>query len=100
MNNKLLTGLRTTKIEISVYFFVWITAIIYSIYKFSLSCADFFQDHIDEYGDFEEGVPFLSAKRDKADFEWESVLYFLNFIYPWGILHLFITEFITNVISL
>nr|CAH7744137.1 unnamed protein product [Callosobruchus chinensis] len=92
MHKKLINGSLTKKVEISIYFCLWIAAIIYSIYRFSSSSSAFFQKYDDLYGDFERGVTFLSPKRDKADFEWETILYFFKNTYPWGILHVFITE--------
>nr|CAI5830898.1 unnamed protein product [Callosobruchus analis] len=92
MHKKLINSSLILKVEIIFYFCVWITAIIYSIYRFSCSSTTFFQKYNDLYGDFERGIPFLSPKRDKADFEWETILYFLKNIYPWGILYVCITE--------
>lgn len=71
------------KFEAKIYLIVWILAVLYAIYHFSVISRKFFQHYDDLYNDFSPGWFLLSSyKRDKADFEWETIIYFITSIYP------------------
>ncbi|KAJ8934473.1 hypothetical protein NQ314_013348 [Rhamnusium bicolor] len=85
------------KVEKFINFLVWVLAVIYSIYCFTTKTYTYFLNDKDEYGDFTRGLPFLSTKRDKTDFEWETIYYLLYNFYPWILIYIVISEIIHTV---
>ncbi|XP_078040140.1 protein-cysteine N-palmitoyltransferase Rasp isoform X1 [Augochlora pura] len=74
------------KYESLFYFFCWISAVLYSIYKVSLF-STYFNDYHDIYNDFSQGWIWLGRKQDVSDQEWNTWMPLIVRLMPWIFLH-------------
>ncbi|CAH1099523.1 unnamed protein product [Psylliodes chrysocephalus] len=73
--------------ETIIYFIIWSLSVIYSVHRFSTSSYNYFRYYNDEYDDFTQGISFLSKKRDKADLEWEAIMFLVKDYFPWLVIY-------------
>ncbi|XP_017777846.1 PREDICTED: protein-cysteine N-palmitoyltransferase Rasp [Nicrophorus vespilloides] len=80
--------------ETGIYFVIWISAVLYSIYNFYLATEDYFKHYEDVYGDFKNGWTVINRRRDVSDVEWETICQLLKELFPWLIVHSAMTEYL------
>ncbi|KAL3287807.1 hypothetical protein HHI36_002269 [Cryptolaemus montrouzieri] len=68
-------------------------AVLYSIFCFTVSSSKYFSTYKDDYNDLEAGF-FSDKRKDVADLEWQTVLYFLKRVSLWIFATLSVSEFL------
>ncbi|KAL1501940.1 hypothetical protein ABEB36_007167 [Hypothenemus hampei] len=91
----MLSNVQINQIETKLCFFIWISTVTYSIYRFTVTSQKYFHTYTDNYDDFIQGWSFMRPmKRDKADFEWETIGYFIHSICPTIICYLIVHKIV------
>ncbi|XP_023708120.1 protein-cysteine N-palmitoyltransferase Rasp isoform X3 [Cryptotermes secundus] len=79
------------KVEVWLYFVLWISGVLYSMYNVYLS-GIYFDGSI--HGVFTSGWSFINRKKDVSDFEWAMWVPFLYASAPWVCAHLVVAEIV------
>ncbi|XP_023708119.1 protein-cysteine N-palmitoyltransferase Rasp isoform X2 [Cryptotermes secundus] len=77
------------KVEVWLYFVLWISGVLYSMYNVYLSDFDG-----SIHGVFTSGWSFINRKKDVSDFEWAMWVPFLYASAPWVCAHLVVAEIV------
>ncbi|XP_066588510.1 protein-cysteine N-palmitoyltransferase Rasp [Prorops nasuta] len=87
------------KYEIIIYFFIWISAVGYSIYKVYL-INTYFDNYLDLYNDFIIGWSWIGRKRDVSDEEWKIWIPLMINLIPWICIHLLIGQLLKRFFNI
>ncbi|XP_030751533.1 protein-cysteine N-palmitoyltransferase Rasp isoform X2 [Sitophilus oryzae] len=89
--------LKFQHLESKLCLMIWISSICYAIYQYTTKSHLFFLNYADPYNDFEVGWNILNNKRkDKSDFEWESIGFIICNVYPFLLIYIFTSEFLRS----
>ncbi|CAL7943269.1 unnamed protein product [Xylocopa violacea] len=86
-------NIKLHRCESFFYIFLWIGAVLYSIYKVSL-ISNYFNNYNDIYGDFAPGWSWIGRKQDISDQEWRIWIPLMIKLIPYLVLHHFISRII------
>ncbi|KAF7279993.1 hypothetical protein GWI33_006509 [Rhynchophorus ferrugineus] len=89
------TSVRLESKEIQICLIIWISTVLYCIYNFFIISQKYFLNFHDSFDDFVEGWGlFGSRKRDKADFEWETITFLVQNLSPYFLVYVGTNEFL------
>ncbi|XP_076269065.1 protein-cysteine N-palmitoyltransferase Rasp [Rhynchophorus ferrugineus] len=89
------TSVRLESKEVQICLIIWISTVLYCIYNFFIISQKYFLNFHDSFDDFVEGWGlFGSRKRDKADFEWETITFLVQNLSPYFLVYVGTNEFL------
>ncbi|XP_012148819.2 protein-cysteine N-palmitoyltransferase Rasp isoform X1 [Megachile rotundata] len=97
MTWKIQNIIRLHKCECFIYFFLWTSAILHSIYNVFLT-STYFDGYNDVYNDFAPGWTWIGKKQDVSDQEWKMWIPLMIKLIPWIFIHHFVS-FLVKILS-
>ncbi|XP_052737680.1 protein-cysteine N-palmitoyltransferase Rasp-like [Bicyclus anynana] len=87
------------KLELSIYFFIWISANIYSLYRLFEAQSDILNSNphvVNTLADLQKGWGFIGRHKDVSDVDWVTWKYFVHISWRYLLIHFVISEYLRN----